>query len=65
MFVFTLSTSRPGLIRTEAAWRLYGNRAILVQYPCSFRSFCMKIVLSPCRGCAIEGAVTVQPPCRF
>ena len=42
MFVFTLSTSivpfivlalggRPGQIRTEAAQRLYGNRAICMQ----------------------------------
>ena len=54
--MFTLCTSivrflvralgdRPGQSRTEAARRLYGNRAISVQLPCSLHT---EIVRSPC-----------------
>ena len=56
--MFTLSTNivpflvlalggRPGHIRTEAARRLQGNRAISMQQPCILRSLRMDIVRSP------------------
>ena len=38
----------PGYIRTETVRRLYGNRAMSVQLPCSLRSLHTEIVRSPC-----------------
>ena len=44
---------QPGVNPSETVGRLYGNRAMSVQLPCSLRSFRMEIVRSPCGDCAM------------
>ena len=46
----------PGEIRTETVQRLYGNRAMSVQLPCSLRSLRTEIVWSPCGDRPSHGA---------